>query len=99
MALSFVPTELLGMLPDDMPPEFDTFLGFSSLLGTLEPLFVITPLHDTHNKPRMFEGMFLNRTNNYVEAFHFSFKRLVGHSNPKIWGFISAMKLQQSTNL
>ena len=38
----------------------------------------------------------MNRTNNHVEAFHGSFRQLVGHSNPTIWGFISAMKLQQS---
>ena len=102
MALSFVPTdELLGMLPEDMPLEFDTFLGyFQSTWIFGNPL--------RHNStarypPRTWNvrgrtPSLLNRTNNHVEALHSSFKRLVGHSNPTIWGFISSMKLQQSTN-
>ena len=109
MALFFVPTddvvssysELLRMLPDDMPPEFDTFLGYFQSTWNFG-----TPLR--HNSTARYPPQtwnvrrrtlsLLNRTNNRDEAFHFSFKRLVGHSNPTIWGFISAMKLQQSTN-
>ena len=37
----------------------------------------------------------MNRTNNHVEAFHNSFKQLMGHTHPTIWGFIDTMRLQQ----
>ena len=102
MALSFVPTdnvvscysELLGMLPDNMSPEFDTFLGyFQSIWNFGIPL--------RHNSTARYPPQtwnvrgrtlsLLNRTNNHVEAFHFSFKRLVGHSNPTIWGFVEVV--------
>ena len=35
-------------------------------------------------------------TNNNAEVLHGSFRQLVGHSNPTIWGLISAMKQEQS---
>ena len=38
----------------------------------------------------------MNSTNNVVESFNKRFSEGVGHSNPTIWNFISAMQLEHS---
>ena len=38
----------------------------------------------------------LNRTNNFVEAWNKKFAGVVGHSNPTIWNFLAAVKMELS---
>lgn len=107
MGLAFIPpddvpaafTDILGQIPVDLPPEFDPFLAYfqttwisgSSLRRNSCARY---PPHTWNVRGRTLS--LLNRTNNAVESFHSSFKQFVGHSNPTIWGFVSAMTLQQS---
>ena len=39
----------------------------------------------------------LNRTNNYCESFNKTFADVVGHSNPTIFNFLSAVQLEQAS--
>ena len=38
----------------------------------------------------------MKRTNNYAKGFHSGFTQLIGCTNPTIWAFLRALKLQQS---
>ena len=39
----------------------------------------------------------MGRTNNYCESFNRTFSDVVGHSNPTIYNFLSAVRLEQSS--
>ena len=39
----------------------------------------------------------LNRTNNFCESFNKTFAEVVGHSNPTIFNFLSAVQLEQAS--
>ena len=39
----------------------------------------------------------LGRTNNFCESFNKTFSEVVGHSNPTIYNFLSAVQLEQAS--
>lgn len=106
MGLAFVPTanvvtefgELVNQIPDTL--AIDEFLAYfkstwieGTTIGRRIGRARFPP--ETWNVRTRTLAM-MNRTNNVVESFNKRFSEGVGHSNPTIWNFLSAMKLEQS---
>ena len=97
MGLAFIPTDqvvdafatLLDQIPEDL--AIDPFLSYfqstwvSGVVTARRTGRARFPPACWNIRGRTL--LLMNRTNNHIGAFHNSFKRVVGHSNPTIWGF------------
>ncbi|XP_063683673.1 uncharacterized protein LOC134818169 [Bolinopsis microptera] len=107
MILAYIPTadvpDAFFSILDQMPPslEIDDLLayfqttwiqGLTTSSGTGRAKF--PPLSWNAYDRTHFH---MNRTNNFVESWNKKFSTILGHSNPTIYNFITALQMEQSS--
>lgn len=107
MLLAYIPTadvtEAFFSILNDMPAD----LGIDDLLGYFQTTWIqgLTTSSGTGQAkyPPLTWNAYdrthfhMNRTNNFVESWNKKFSLTLGHSNPTIYNFISALQLEQSS--
>ena len=103
MMLAMVPTndvpDAFNAIVDNIPDTLD----MDPLLGYYEKTWIVGlsgrrarfPPESWNQTDRVETD--LNRTNNYCESFNKTFADVVGHSNPTIFNFLSAVQLEQAS--
>ena len=103
MMLAMVPVsdvpDAFAAIADSIPDtlDLDSFLGYfeRTWVSGVSGRRARFPPETWNQSDRVETGM--GRTNNFCESFNKTFSDVVGHSNPTIYNFISAVQLEQSS--
>ena len=91
---------LVDAMPDDVGEQLDSFLLYFKRTW-IDGKRTARKIGNAKFPPRTWNALrrtqaHMKRTNNYAEGFHSGFTQLIGCTNPTIWAFLLALKLQQS---
>ena len=102
MMLAMVPTDNVPAVFNKIVEEIPDSLQLDPLLAYFERTWI----QGMNGRPSRFPPAAwnqtdrvetnLNRTNNYCESFNNTFANVVGHSNPTIYNFLSAVQLEHA---
>lgn len=100
MSLAFVPPLEVEDAFNDLVNQIPSTLDIDDFLAYFKSTWVKGIRGEARYPPGVWNVrgrtlLLMNRTNNFVESFHNTFKQLLGHSHPTIWAFIDAVALQQ----